>query len=508
VPRGIRLILSKASKAEAAVLRTLGFTTDTHRIDGDLTLMPQSVLLPGSNRVLTSDKEFGSIGRALGLLATVVFALGVAVKVSWLNRAVDMDGNQAAFDAFYYHVPQINEFITHGFRATYTNFVAMTPGLHLLYAYLARSFGITSFTYDSGLLFAIHSLWMIAYLALNVFIIRKIYERNKAGSIMVLPLLASAYPIYSWVWPTTDLPATVLYLTAIAIEFGNRREASRLALYAVLGAAGVLLRQHYGFLAAVPAGILVANAIVQRSRLDLTRLLVYLLPVIPALAILGYFVSIWHGLVPPDQAYHFAPFSEPVSLAHVLGFTGLLGFPFAISLWRLLTRPAAPTLQSPGGRILPADNRMAIRILIAAVICGLVAVVTLPLNPSVESGRYGSMLWTIEEKLPSQLMRDMYLWAVISLGAAIWLAVATLCWRRREVIPTVVLFAMYAGTLLVQEFCFQRYVEEPMLLTLAVFIVWQTRLPKVETAVWGVCFGGYMLIGWIKLFQGFGGLGH
>ncbi len=469
--------------------------------------MAQSGALPKSNRVLISDRDFGSIGRLLGLIAVLAFALGVAVKLSWLHRTVDLKGNQAAWDAYYYHVPQINEFITHGFRPDYTNFIAMTPGLHLLYANIARGFGITSFAYDSGLLFAIHSLWMVAYLALNMFIIRKVYERNATGLIIVLPLLASAYPIYSWVWTTTDLPATVLYLIAIAIEFRTWRETNRLIVYTALGAVGVLLRQHYGFLAAVPAGILVANAIVHRTPLDLRRLVIYLLPVLPAIAILGYFVSIWHGLVPPDQAYHFAPFSEPVSLAHVLGFTGLLGFPFAISLWRLLTQSEVPPRQNPSAHPLVGDNRTAIRILVAAMVCGLVAVVTLPLNPSIEAGRYGSMLWTIETKLPSQLLRDAYLWGAISFGTAIWMAVATLCWRQREAIPAVVLFTMYVGTLLIQEFCFQRYVEEPILLTLAVFIVWQARLPKVETMIWGVCFGGYMLLGWIKLFQGFGGFG-
>lgn len=454
--------------------------------------MPPSVILPKSNRVPISDRHFGSVSRMLGLIAVLIFAMGVAVKLSWLNRAIDLKGNQAAWDAFYYHVPQINEFITNGFRPDYSNFVAMTPGLHLLYAYLARGFGITSFAYDSGLLFAVHSLWMVAYLALNMFIIGKVYQRNNAGLIIVLPMLASAYPVYSWVWPTTDLPATVLYLTAIAIEFRTWREINRLAAYAVLGVAGVLLRQHYGFLAAVPAGILVANAIIHRTRLDPVKLLVYLLPVVPALAVLAYFVSIWHGLVPPDQAYHFAPFSEPVSLAHVLGFTGLVGLPFAVSLWRLLA----------------GNNRTPIRILVAAIVCGLVAVVALPLDPSVAAGRYGSMLWTIEGKIPSQLLRDVFLWGAISLGAAIWMAVATLCWRQRDVIPTVVVYTMYAGTLLVQEFCFQRYVEEPILLTLAIFIVWQTRLPKAESILWGICFGGYMLLGWGKLFQGVGGFGQ
>ena len=454
--------------------------------------MPPSVILPKSNRVPISDRHFGSVSRMLGLIAVLIFAMGVAVKLSWLNRAIDLKANQAAWDAFYYHVPQINEFITNGFRPDYSNFVAMTPGLHLLYAYLARGFGITSFAYDSGLLFAVHSLWMVAYLALNMFIIGKVYQRNNAGLIIVLPMLASAYPVYSWVWPTTDLPATVLYLTAIAIEFRTWREINRLAAYAVLGAAGVLLRQHYGFLAAVPAGILVANAIIHRTRLDPVKLLVYLLPVVPALAVLAYFVSIWHGLVPPDQAYHFAPFSEPVSLAHVLGFTGLVGLPFAVSLWRLLA----------------GNNRTPIRILVAAIVCGLVAVVALPLDPSVAAGRYGSMLWTIEGKIPSQLLRDVFLWGAISLGAAIWMAVATLCWRQRDVIPTVVVYTMYAGTLLVQEFCFQRYVEEPILLTLAIFIVWQTRLPKAESILWGICFGGYMLLGWGKLFQGVGGFGQ
>ena len=186
--------------------------------------MPHPMTLRGPNRVLASNGDFGPIGRLLGLVAVAIFALGVAVKLSWLHRTVDMAGNQAAFDAFYYHVPQINEFITNGFRADYTNFVAMTPGLHLLYAYLGHAFGITAFAYDSFLLFAIHSVWMVAYLALNLFIIRKVYERNNSGLIMVLPVLASSYPIYSWVWPTTDLPATVLYLTAIAIEFCGLRQ--------------------------------------------------------------------------------------------------------------------------------------------------------------------------------------------------------------------------------------------------------------------------------------------
>jgi hypothetical protein len=477
-------------------------------------LRPYAVALRGPKRVLRSDGDSGPVGRFLWLFAILIFALGVAVKLSWLHRVVDVDSNQAAWDAFYYHTPQINEFITNGFRRDYANFVAMTPGLHVLYADLARVFGITAFTYDSGLLFAIHSLWMIAYLALNVFIIRKVYERNNAGLIIVLPVLASSYPVYSWVWPTTDLPATVLYLAVIAIKFRDVRETPQLVFYAALGAVGVLLRQHYGFLAAVPAGIYVADTIVQRTRLDVRRLFVYLMPVIPALLILGYFVWIWHGLVPPDQAYHFAPFSEPISLAHVLGITGLLGFPFAISLWRLLI--AAPTSARQGFTVyaldrhgLSGDARFTVTgILVAAMMCGVLAVALLPLDPSVETGRYGSMFWTIEGKLPSQLARDVYLWAAISFGTAIWLAVATLCWRRREAIPTIVLFAMFVGTLLVQEFCFQRYLEEPVLLTLAVFIAWQTHLPKFEMWIWGFCFGAYALLGWVKLFQGFGGFGH
>jgi hypothetical protein len=475
--------------------------------------MPHAMTLRGSNQLLASDKDSGPVGRLLALFALLIFALGVAVKLSWLHRTVDTDANQAAFDALFYHTPQINEFINHGFSSDYANFVAMTPGLHILYAYLARALGITAFTYDSFVLFGIHSLWMVAYLALNVFIIRRVHERHKAGLIIALPVLASSYPIYSWIWPTTDLPATVLYLAAIVVEFYGLRQTPRLIFYALLGAVGVLLRQHYGFLAAVPAGILVMDAIVKRSRLDIRRMFIYLIPVIPALLILGYFVSIWHGLVPPDQAYHFAPFSEPVSLAHVLGFSGLLCFPFAISLWRLLM--TSPTSARQGLAVygldrhgFAGDPRTGVRILIIAVLFGLIAVAVLPLDPSVETGRYGSIFWTIEGKLPSQFLRDVYLWAAISFGTAIWLAVATLCWRRREVIPTVVLFTMFVGTLLVQEFCFQRYLEEPLLLTLAVFIAWQARLPKLETWIWGVCFGAFTLLGWVKLFQGFGGMGH
>jgi hypothetical protein len=431
------------------------------------------------------------------LFAGILFLLGIAVKIFWYHHSINLEANQAAWDAYYYHVPQINEFIAHGFRGHYQNFVAMTPGLHMLYAAIGIALGVKEFAYDSSLLFAIHSVWMVAYIGLNLAIIHKMYQRNDTALVMVLPLLASSYPIYSWVWPTTDLPATDLYLAAIVIEFHAwrpawRSQAARLAIYAVLGAVGVMIRQHYGFLAAIPAGILIAEFLVRRERrLDPMRLLVYLSPVLPALAVLGYFIALWGGPVPPDQAFHYAPFGAPIALAHVLGFTGLIGFPFAVSLWRLLRE----------NRIRP------VWILISAIAVGLAAAAFLPLEPNVAAGRFGSLLWTIEGRIPFLAGRFVFLAGAIGFGAAIWLAVAALCVRRQQAIPTVVLFAMYTGTLLVQEYCFQRYVEEPILLTLAVFILWQARLPRAETGLWGICFGAYMIVSWAKLFVGFGGWG-
>ena len=188
-------------------------------------------------------------------------------------------------------------------------------------------------------------------------------------------------------------------------------------------------------------------------------------------------------------------------------------FPFVISLWRLLvTSPTSArqgyAVYAPDRHSLAGDSRTVGRILVASVICGLAAVALLPLNPSVEAGRYGSICGPSKASCHPSCFGTYIYGPRYRSDSAIWLAVATVCWRRREVIPTVVLFTMFVGTLLVQEFCFQRYLEEPMLLTLAVFIAWQTRLPKLETWIWGVCFGAYTLLGWVKLFQGFGGMGH
>jgi hypothetical protein len=71
----------------------------------------------------------------------------------------------------------------------------------------------------------------------------------------------------------------------------------------------------------------------------------------------------------------------------------------------------------------------------------------------------------------------------------------------------VVIFLLYAITLLVQEFCFQRYVEEPILLTLAVFILLQGRLPRVEQGIWVAAFGLFGIISWSKLLFNVGGFG-
>ncbi len=431
--------------------------------------------------------------KTLLLIITGLFAFGVCVKLSWIDRQISFEANQAAFDAYYYHVPQINEFISHGFSANYHNFVAMTPGLHLLYAGMAQLIGLSDLDYRSGTLFAIHSIWMLLYLGLNLTIILNVLKRNEHALIITLPLLASSYPAFSWIWPTTDLPATVLYLIAINLEFYTwKSNTPRLIMYALLGAAGVFIRQHYAFLAGIPAGMLVIEALLRRDwRLDLRHLAISITPIVPSLVILAYFVSIWGGPVPPDQAFHFAPLSAPVSLVHVLGFTGLIGAPFAWSLVRLVRRD---------------DICLSCMLLLSAVVAGA-AITLLPLEPNVLEGRFGSMLWTIETRLPSQALHLGYLFAAIWLGTAIWIAVAAICWKQRYATPAVMIFALYVVTLLVQEYCFQRYIEEPILLTLAVFILLQSRLPRFEHGLWAVCFGLYGVISWGKMLVNVGGLG-
>jgi hypothetical protein len=426
-------------------------------------------------------------------LAIGLFIFGILVKISWLYRPINLYTNQAAFDTFYYHVPQINEFITHGLSEKYHNFVSMTPGLHIAYAYIARSLNLGEFDYQSPTLFAIHSVWMVLYLALNVGIVHSVCLRNEASMIIAIPLLASSYAVFSWIWPTTDLPAADLYLTAVFLEFQTwPSDRARMLIYAALGVVGILIRQQYVFLAGVPAGIIVIEAILSRRLPELRRLAFYLLPLIPSILILGFLIHIWGGLVPPDQAYHFAPLSAPIALAHILGFTGLIGAPFALSLWRLLRQ----TEINPSAAI------------ITAVIIAVFAVAILPLNASVSDGRYGSMLWTIEDHLHSNSVRLLYLFSAISLGTAIWFAVITICVRLQYAPPTLVIFGLYWLTLLVEERCFQRYIEEPILLTLSVFILLLARLPKFERIVWIIWFGLYGVVWWGKLLVNVGGLGQ
>jgi hypothetical protein len=70
------------------------------------------------------------------------------------------------------------------------------------------------------------------------------------------------------------------------------------------------------------------------------------------------------------------------------------------------------------------------------------------------------------------------------------------------------MFGLYWLTLLVQERCFQRYIEEPILLILSVFISLLARLAKFEQTVWVIWFGLYGVVSWGKLLVNVGDLGQ
>ena len=224
----------------------------------------------------------------------------------------------------------------------------MTPGLHIAYAYIARFLNLGEFDYQSPILFAIHSVWMVLYLALNVGIVHSVCLRNEASMIIAIPMLASSYAVFSWIWPTTDLPAADLYLTAVFLEFQTwpsdvlaRRSMLRLewsvSSFGTIRFFGWGSGRHYRYDRGHP----------ERRLPELRRLAFCLLPLIRPPWILGFLIHIWGGLVPPDQAYHFAPLSAPIALAHILGFTGLIWRTFRPQPWRFAANKLKSTRARP-----------------------------------------------------------------------------------------------------------------------------------------------------------------
>ena len=452
----------------------------------------------GPSSALSTAKSSPPKHYLITAITFVIFIfIGFSSKIIWFDKLKDLRTNEAAWDDFYFHMPQINYFLANGFNNGYHSFVAMIPGMHLLYAGLAFLFGVSHLDYQNNLIFALHSFWVVLYISCALYIAYRLSEINSVRPIVfIVPLLCSSYPVYSWIWPTTDLPMTVLFFAISFIEIRiTKSKELKIIHYSILSAVGVLVRQSFIFIAFVPLTVLIVNLIQYRKNPQVylpMQALISFLPICVSLPILIYFVVIWNGVVPPGFERHTGSISEAgVVLAHVLAFSGVLGAPYTICLMRLLRWKTLTLLG----------------LFLVALVAAIASTTYLPLDPNPVDGRYGSIIWTIEAKLPGEHIRHFFMFAVIALGTWIWISAWCVCYREGRTDAVLLAFGLYTLTLMLQKFNFQRYLEIPVILTLTVFVGLHGSLSRWEQRILLVWYGFYALVSLAKLYTGFGSLG-
>jgi hypothetical protein len=418
-------------------------------------------------------------------LAVAAISISVVYFILVLGlRSFTFGGGWASFDARMFHFPVINYFLGSQFDFDYPkDMIAMFPGMHMFFAAAGRIFNLNSMEYNGIAAFSIQT--MFGLLLLGAMYKLSMAVCNSVAQLLLLysTSLSSSYTLYSWIWPTTELGSYAFYIFMLVILIGQNKSARTSIVFSILTAASMLFRQSNATLSLAFAANQVLDNL-KGGRPLVTRQFVIglVLPLLTAASIVGMLIYIWGGLVPPEARFHQPSVVNPVALAHMLALTGLIGWPFAIWGWRILT--AAPRLRGLA--------------IVGAVLGALLLWLLLPLNFDHDHGRWGSIVWSIEEALRQTGFGTATVCAEMAVGIFIWSGVVYRCLQAGTVFPEVLFFSLFTVSLMGQAISWQRYVEQQLLATLAISVV-RSGPRRTELVLATVWFGLYFLVSIIKL---------
>ena len=274
-----------------------------------------------------------------------------------------------------------------------------------------------------------------------------------AGIAGGLLLGCSPYVLSSSVWLTTDNLASIAlvaaFLIAIPIASGSTRSPLRAgALTALAAAAAVVVRQILAYAAAFPGAAIVARAAAERRMPRLSELALAALALVPALALVVFFMRLWGGLVPPTFREYHGGGANPATPVYALAVFAVWGLPVFVGMPGYLRELISP------------------RILLLAL-CAAAAACLVP-SDYVVHVRFGGILWTVASKLPAPAERSLVLVPLAALGAAAIGAYLRLWSRSNSVAARAVgAYALlaFAGMVIAQTAnaqCFERYLQPPV----------------------------------------------
>ncbi|MBK7403748.1 MAG: hypothetical protein IPJ41_03710 [Phycisphaerales bacterium] len=404
-----------------------------------------------------------------------LLAIGVFVLAAWPLILSGFVKGRGAFDQLNYHEQVVRTFADQWPRPDYSDYLsATTPGYHTALAAIAHMVSD-----DRRVLQLAGSAFTIA---LIVLLGRGLRPRRADGppravaAALLLVLVCSMPVFYSGVWLLPDNAGWLGVLAVWLLALRHRFDA-----WTILGGGAALavllfVRQiHLWPLAMLLTSAWLGtrteddgpfdmgqdlHAILARPGASLGRSALMIAASLPALAVLAWFWTLWHGLTPPvfRDRHVGGNFSAPVFVLAVFGMYSLFFIPYLVEgLRQLWTRHTW--------------------LLALALLVGLTAAFAAPSNYSTDAGRY-SGLWNLARRLPTPGERSVLVVPLAVVGAGL-LAAWFVSMSRRDRWIMLAAFVGFTAAQCASFKLWQRYTEPFVLLWL---VLGAARVASPRTA--------------------------
>ncbi len=228
-----------------------------------------------------------------------------------------------------YHLPAVRHFMDGGGVGDYSS--ATTPGYHQMIAFVGQ--------WSGGNLYVMQGVNALITLGLLIGLTWLISGRSvstAASIVLILPVIFSLYMFPAGVWLLPDNLAWFLCGACLWLlwrEPVRKRGYREVLLIGTIIALSVWVRQTMIWLL-VPMwvrGAVLCNSSEQRLR-NQKILWAYSLASLPALALIGFVIIQWNGVVPPSFAERHVTIN-PAGPAFMLALIGVYGFCYLSCVW-------------------------------------------------------------------------------------------------------------------------------------------------------------------------------
>lgn len=397
--------------------------------------------------------------RVQGVLIALALTLCATLPLILSGNA----SGRAAADDYNYHWIAIQKFAIEWPSPDLSDYRSATsPGYHLVLAPVVRS----GFGHMGTQLFAMG--WTLAFFGLLCWVVTR--SMGRWGALMCLPFIASMYTLFPGVWLLPDNAGWFLVLSVLLLSLRDRSHWLTWFAAGLLLLPLIMMRQIHVWV----AGVVWMSAWIgsgDRIPTDLRslfddwisrsgRTMIAIACTIPAFALLGWFVLLWGGLVPPMfQDDHQDPnLATPGFILMQVGVMSLFFLPVLLPRWK-------------------ACWAHHWRWVIVTVLIGCVCALFPVSSYSIDAGRYSGW-WNFIDRVPTILDRSpVYILGAIlgSLAIPVWVSMCT----RRDAWVWIGAFIAFTLAQSANHASWQRY-HEPMLLMMMVLILSRSHVIRVD----------------------------